>query len=187
MPGKKVSTKKSRTGWSPLLLEIGGRLSVVILWKNFNGVVGMKKVDNTKNTLFGYIIDCTYSDGKFHIKDEMGQTVSLPNKLLDVSLIGGGVSPFGVELLNLRTQGELGAVAELLVSLTSQDSPKPLIHGFLQEILTRAKVCRNLLSLFLAGHEVFHYKISVSKPPTMYSQSKLCTLDLVNLKPVFIS
>ena len=105
--------RTSRTGWSPMLVNLREAYSVIILYKNYRGNVKMYAKDKTKDSILGKVIKCVYQDGNFVTTDDLGQTVKLSERQLDVSMIGGD-NKLAKQISMLRSRGELAGIAELI-------------------------------------------------------------------------
>ena len=132
-----LTKSKSRNGWSPLLLKFREKYSVVLLWKTYRGDVKIYSWNKSKNSLFGNVIECTYSDGSYNFIDDLGQNASLLENLLDPSIIGG-TNYLAKEIADLKSRGELARIAEMISSLGTDNDHT--VHDGLQSSLLSAKV-----------------------------------------------
>ena len=142
-PNKDVpeGNNNSRCGWSPLLVKVKETHCVVVLWKNYRGMVNIYNKDRRKDSILGKVLNCQYQDGNFNVTDDLGQTVKLPEKQLDMSIIGGE-NKLAVQISMLRSRGELGGIAELITFLGRKPETlsSPPTHEFTKLAMSESKV-----------------------------------------------
>ena len=135
--GKSSKVSNSRTGWAPLLVKVGGSYSLVVMWKNFRGFCKLYSESIAKESIFGIVKRCSYTDGLFHLTDDLGKTIQLQESQLDASILGGKIK-LAIHLSNLRSQGELAKLARYLEILGNLESESP-VDDFFKTFVSEAK------------------------------------------------
>ena len=107
---------KSRTSWAPLFLNIGEQFSLVIIWKNYRGALKIYSESNKKDSIFGKVKKCVFSDENFLVTDDLSTTIKLKSSLLDVSITGGN-DKLANRISSLKSKGELSKISEYLTVL----------------------------------------------------------------------
>ena len=139
-PETPVTKSKCRNGWAPLIIKVGDKLSVILLWKLYRGDIKIYCWNREKGSRFGNVKECFYSDGNFLFTDELGQSASLLENLLDPSIIGGS-NKFANEIADLKSRGESAGIAQIISALVKDDMESfNSIPGGLQNSLLVAKV-----------------------------------------------
>ena len=66
----------SRTGWAPMLVRVGENFSLVLLWKNRRKYTKLYALSNAKDSIFGKLLSCRFSNGCFDFTDDLDQTAT---------------------------------------------------------------------------------------------------------------